>query len=51
MDLSLCENEELKRERDLQEQLEQAKVNRHFGLQRFAGLMRIFAFTQGKTIL
>ncbi|XP_016112059.1 uncharacterized protein [Sinocyclocheilus grahami] len=38
LDLSLCENEELKREiEDLRKQLEQAKVNSRFGLQRFAG--------------
>ncbi|KAK9977008.1 hypothetical protein ABG768_018829 [Culter alburnus] len=38
LDLSLCENEELKREiEDLWKQLEQAKVNSRFGLQRFAG--------------
>ncbi len=38
LDLSLSENEELKREiEDLRKQLEQAKVNSRFGLQRFAG--------------
>lgn len=37
LDLSLCENEELRREiEDLRKQLEQAKVNCRFGLQRFA---------------
>ncbi|XP_051748234.1 uncharacterized protein LOC127511460 [Ctenopharyngodon idella] len=38
LDLSLCENEEMKREiEDLRKQLEKAKVNSRFGLQRFAG--------------
>ena len=38
LDLSLGQNEELKREiEDLREQLEQAKVNSRFGLQRFSG--------------
>ncbi|ROJ46205.1 hypothetical protein DPX16_10930 [Anabarilius grahami] len=38
LDLSLCENEELKSEiEDLRKQLEQAKVNSRFGLQRFVG--------------
>ncbi len=40
LDVSICEHEELKREiEDLPKQLEQAKVNSRFGLQRCAVVM------------